>query len=156
MLKLLKLLVDGDVESNPGPTTTICLKLFKDLFIKVTRNLVKLLEYSVLVIPYFRYVCPLSNVFTWNTHDLDYVLESGDQLYKRLNTNNILSVDDLPHNVVVERYALTTTLLENETGIMNIIGDLDFLEQSYLNVSDTGNGLIFFINEYTFSLIWSK
>ena len=39
---------------------------------------------------------------------------------------------------------------------MNIIHDINFLERSYLKVSDTGNGLIFFINGYTFYLIWNK
>ena len=62
----------------------------------------------------------LDRVTVWTTYDLDYVLESGDQLYKSLNINNMLSVDDLPRNVMVEGYALTATMLENETGIMNI------------------------------------
>ena len=57
---------------------------------------------------------------------------------------------------MVEGYALTATMFETETGIMNIIGDLDFLEWAYHKVSDTGNYLIFFINGYTFSLICSK
>ena len=70
-----------------------------------------------------------------------------------MKINNMLSVDDLPRNVMVEGYVLTATMLENETGIMNIIDDIDFLERSYIKVSDTGNGLIFFINGYTFSLI---
>ena len=40
----------------------------------------------------------------------------------------MLSVDYLPRNVMVEGYALTSAMLENETGIMNIIDDLDFIE----------------------------
>ena len=36
----------------------------------------------------------------WQKDDLNHVLNEGDQLYKSLNTINLLSVDDLPHNTV--------------------------------------------------------
>ena len=77
----------------------------------------------MLVIHYFRYVGPRSSVLQCELHMIwTYVLESGDQLYKSLKIN-VLSVDDLPCNVMVEEYALTATTLENETGIMNNIDD---------------------------------
>ena len=157
VLKLLKLLADGDVESNPGPTTYDVLKVVQGSFhqghpkfgqtagIQCACNSLFTLCWS-----------SIKRVAVWITSDLDHVLESGDCLYKSLNTNNILSVDDLPQNVTVEGCALRTTMLKNETGIMNITDHLDFLEQSYQKLSDTGNGLIFFINGYTFALIWSK
>ena len=47
----------------------------------------------------------------WTIYDLDYILESGDQLYKGLKINNILSVDELPRIVMVEGYALTATII---------------------------------------------
>ena len=112
--------------------------------------MVKLPEYSVLVIHYFRYVGPGSSVLQCGLHIFwTYDLESDDELFKSLKIN-VLSVDELPCNVMLEGYALIATMLGR---IINIIDDIDFLERSYRKVSDTGNGLIFFINGYIFSLI---
>ena len=147
VLKLLNLLVDGDVESNPGPgpTTYNLLKVVQGSFHQGNPKFGQTVGIQCACNSLFS-LCwsSIKRVTVWTTYDLDYVLESGDQLYKSLKINNILSVDDLPRNVMVEGYALTATMLENETGIMNIIDDIYFLERSYLKVSDTGNGLIFF------------
>ena len=60
LFKLLKLLFDGDIESNPGPSTyDIQKKLSNAHFIKDTINLVKHLELNVHVILFFQYVGPL-------------------------------------------------------------------------------------------------
>ena len=146
-----------DVESNPGPNTYNLLKVVQGSFHQGDPKFGQTAGIQCACNSLFS-LCwsSIKRVTVWTTCDLDYVLESGDQLYKSLNINNMLSVDDLPRNVKVEGYALTATMLENENGIMNIIDDIDFLERSYRKVSDTGNGLIFFINGYTFSLIWSK
>ena len=53
VLKLLKLLVDGDVESNPGPTTFNPLKVVQGSFHQGNPNLVILPEYNVHATPYF-------------------------------------------------------------------------------------------------------
>ena len=92
----------------------------------------------------------------WTTSDLDYVLENGDCLYKSLNTNLTLNVDELPRNVTIEGCSLKVILLENETGVMNTTDELNFLKISFQTNTNTGTGVIFFINGYTFSLIWHK
>ena len=156
VLKLLKLLVDGDVESNPGPTTFNPLKVVQGSFhqgnpkfgntagIQCTCNSLFAICWSV-----------IKRVTLWTTSDLDYILENGDSMYKSLNTDNILNVDDLPHNISVEGYMLTVTMLQNETGAISTNNQFDLLERSYKE-NNTGNRLIFFISGYTFSLIWSK
>ena len=87
----------------------------------------------------------IKRVTVCTTSDLDYILENGDSMYKSLNTDNILNVDDLPHNISVEGYMLT----------VSTNNQFDLLEGSYKE-NNTGNGLIFFISGYTFPLIWSK
>ena len=87
---------------------------------------------------------------------LDYVLENGDCLFKSLNTNLTLNVDELPRNVTIEGCSLKVILLENETGVMNATDQLNFLKISFQTKTNTGTGAIFFINCYTFALIWHK
>ena len=156
VLKLLKLLTDGDVESNPGPTFKI-LKVIQGSFhqghpkfghtagIQCACNSVYALCWSV-----------IKRVSVWTMSDLDYVLENGDCLYKSLNTNLTLNADELPKNVTIEGCSLNVILLENETGVMNTTDELNFLKISFQTKTNTGTGAIFFINGYTFALIWHK
>ena len=88
------------------------------------------------------------------TSDLDYILENGDSMYKSLNTDNILNVDDLPHNISVEGYMLTVTMLQNETGAISTNNQFDLLERSYKE-NNTGNGLIFFGYTFCFGYIYT-
>ena len=157
VLKLLKLLTDGDVESNPGPTFKILKVIHKGLFTKVTQNLAILLGYNVPVNSLYA-LCwsVIKRVSVWTKSDLDYVLENGDCLYKSLNTNLTLNVDDIPRNVTIEGCSLKVILLENETGVMNTTDELNFLKTSFQTKTNTGTGAIFFINGYTFALIWHK
>ena len=62
VLKLLKLLVDGDVESNPGPTTFNPLKVVQGSFHQGNPNLVILPEYNAHATPYLQYVGLLLNL----------------------------------------------------------------------------------------------
>ena len=66
------------------------------------------------------------------TSNLDYILENGDTMYKSLKTDKILNVDDLPHNIIVEGYMLTVTMLQNETGAISTNNQFDLLERSYI------------------------
>ena len=62
---------------------------------------------------------------------MDYILEKGDQLYNSLNVHTPLCIDELPRHVNIEGGNNITT---------------DFLNVSYQETLNTGNGLIFFIN----------
>ena len=155
-LKLLKLLTDGDVESNPGPTFKI-LKVTQGSFhqgnpkfghtagIQCACNSLYALCWSA-----------IKRVSVWTTSDLDYVLENGDILFKGLNTDMALNVDELPGNVHIEGCSLNVILLENETGVLNTTDQINFLKISFQMKTNTGTGAIFFINGYTFALIWNK
>ena len=156
VLKLLKLLTDGDVESNPGPTFKI-LKVIQGSFhqghpkfghtagIQCACNSLYALCWST-----------IKRVSVWTTSDLDYVLENGDSLFKSINTNMALNVDELPVNVNIEGRSLDVILLENEAGVMNTTEQFNFLKMSFQTKTNTGTGAIFFINGYTFALIWNK
>ena len=156
VLKLLKLLTDGDVESNPGPTFRI-LKVIQGSFhqghlkfghtagIQCACNSLYALCWST-----------IKRVSVWTTSDLDYVLENGDSLFKSINTNMALNVDELPVNVNIEGHSLGVILLENESGVMNTTEQFNFLKMSFQSKMNTGTGAIFFINGYTFALTWNK
>ena len=156
VLKLLKLLTDGDVESNPGPTFKI-LKVIQGSFhqghpkfghtagIQCACNSLYALCWST-----------IKRVSVWTTSDLDYVLENGDSLFKSINTNMALNVDELPVNVNIEGHSLDVILLENEAGVMKTTEQFNFLKMSFQTKTNTGTGAIFFINGYTFALIWNK
>ena len=146
ILKLLKLLTDGDVESNPGPTFKI-LKVIQGSFhqghpkfghtagIQCACNSFYALCWST-----------IKRVSVWTTSDLDYVLENGDSLFKSINTNMALNVDELPVNVNIEGHSLDVILLENEAGVMKTTEQFNFLKMSFQTKTNTGTGAIFFIN----------
>ena len=90
-LIVMKLLVDGDVESNPGPTYNIT-KLVKASFhqgnlmfgvsagMQCTCNALWSICWS-----------KLKNMCYWQPCDLDYILIKGDELFKNLNFYKYLS-----------------------------------------------------------------
>ena len=98
----------------------------------------------------------IKRISVWTTSDLYYVLENGDSLFKSINTNMALNVDELPVNVNIEGHSLDVILLENEAGVMKTTEQFNFLKMSFQTKTNTGTGAIFFINGYTFALIWHK
>ena len=74
----------------------------------------------------------IKRVTVRTTSNLDYILENGDTMYKSLKTDKILNVDDLSHNIIVEGYMLTVTMLQNETGAISTNNQFDLLERSYI------------------------
>ena len=56
-----------------------------------------------------------------------HVLENGDSLFKSINTNMALNVDELPVNVNIEGRSLDAILLEIEAGVMNTTEQFNFL-----------------------------
>ena len=80
-VKLLKLLVDGDIESNPGPTCNF-LKVVQGSFhqgdtkfghtagVQCACNSLFAICWSV-----------IKRVTVWSTYDLDYILANGDSIF---------------------------------------------------------------------------
>ena len=143
-------IVDGDIESNPGPTYTItktvqgsfhqgdikfgdtagkqcaCITLFSILWSKIRR------------------------VGLWNSGDLDQILCQGDKLYKQLGTNDFLTVDDLPQSINIENNNLIVTKLSYEEGKMCS------RSRNIFNSSSNSDGFLLFIDNYTLAVIWNK
>ena len=96
---VVRLIIDGDIESNPGPTYVIEKVIYgsyhqgdqrfsNTVGVQCACNSLYTLCWS-----------QIKKVNSWNTSDLDHILTEGDKLYKTLNTFDMLSVDDLPRFV---------------------------------------------------------
>ena len=96
-------------------------------------------------------------VSRWNRHDIEYVIEKGDALYKMQNTNQLLSYTQLPRVVQVEHLLVPVNFLEDCYGIWN-----DSQQQNIINVtrqilnSYNCTGLLFLTEGVCVSVIPSK
>ena len=150
MFKMLKLLIDGDIESNPGPCHISYKNLFKAPFIK---HILKFGETSGIqcACNSLFAICwsSIKRVSIWKPWDLDYILEHGDALFKDINILRPLYVEELPKTVLINGHVLKVEMLSNVNRLLgaSILFDKDVLP---------GNGLIFTTNGYCFSLIWTK
>ena len=111
-LLVIKLLLDGDVESNPGPTYNI----FK--FVKASFHQANIMfgytagTQCACNVLFSLCWSKIKSVCFWNTTDLDYILIKGDELFKKLNLLRHLSVDDLPKTVSIDNYNAKVTFKE--------------------------------------------
>ena len=147
------LLIDGDVESNPGPTYNI-VKLIKASFRQCNPMFgetdgIQCACNALFAICYSKIKKPGS----WNTCDLDYVLIKGDQLFKSINLMRYLGVEDLPHklNMGVEA-SVKIKYVQNID--VEIKDQCDFPRPSFDQFSNDSNGIIFYVNQMTISLVW--
>ena len=151
--KLLKLLIDGDIESNPGPADKSVMGTFNQGDINkfgATAG-VQCMCNALFSLCWAN----IKKVSMWKTFDLDNILNRGDQLYKTFNITEFLSIPDLPNEFVIEEHTFQVNLIYNATGMLshNSIG---FISNSYNSLQDIGTGLLFLIDGFTFSVIWSK
>ena len=95
LAQVVRPIVDGDIESNPGPTYVIEKAVHGSYHqgdqpfgntegVQCACNSLYALCLS-----------QIKKVNSWNTTDLDHILTERDKLYKTLNTFDVLSVDDL-------------------------------------------------------------
>ena len=151
-LIVMKLLIDGDVESNPGPTY----------------NVTKIVKASFQGDPMFGVSagmqCTCNSLFSicwskimkvcyWKPCDLDYVLKKGDQLFKNVGLYRYLSPDELPRELQIGSCIVRVSYLQNSTVEIKT-SKSDFLRPSFVQFSDKSNGVIFFVNQLTFSIVW--
>ena len=157
-LKIMKVVIDGDVESNPGPTYNL-LKSLSASYNQGHQKFGNTAGVQCACNSLFA-ICwsKIRKVTIWKVLDLDTILENGDQLYKELNKHGLLGVEDLPNTVVIYEQSFSVEMLSNESGILtrNYNIDSTSLLQLYGNCLNTGSGALFFLNNYTFSLIWNK
>ena len=105
-LKLSLLLLDGDIESNPGPSP-IANKIQKAVLgtfhqghpkfgntagIQCLCNALYAIRFSV-----------VKKVGVWKPFDLDYILENADETLKTLGINRALFMDEMPRTVLIEK-----------------------------------------------------
>ena len=84
-LLVTKLLIDGDIECNPGPTYNI-IKLVKASFHQDNTMFGETAGTQCACNALFS-LCwaRIKSVAYWNSCDLDYVLIKGDEIYKNIN-----------------------------------------------------------------------
>ena len=129
VLRLLNVLTDGDVESNPGPTFRI-LKVIQGSFHQGHPKFGHTAGIQCACNSFYA-LCrsTIKRVSVWTTSDLDYVLENGgDSLFKSINTDMALNVYEIPVNVNIEGRSFVVILLENEAGVMNTTEQFNFLK----------------------------
>ena len=156
LLIFFKLLRAGDVELNPGPTYNIS-KIVQASFHQ-GHSMFGASAGTQCVCNALFAVCwtKIKNVSFWNSCDLDYILIKGDELYKSINLYRYLEPADLPNVLNVESVDVTIDYVQLVT--VQIQKDyLDFIQPSFVNLSDQSNGIIFFVsNNTSFSLLWNK
>ena len=152
VFKLLKLLVDGDIESNPGPNTYIIQKSVQGSFHQAHPKFGDTSGIQCACNSLFA-ICwsSIKRVSIWKSQDLDYVLEYGDALFKDVNILRPLSIEELPETVLINGHVIKVEMLSN---INSLLGANNLFD----NHEDVlpGNGLIFTTHGYCFSLIWAK
>ena len=90
----------------------------------------------------------------WNRHDVEYVIEKGDALYKLQNTYQLFSSTCLQRVGQLERLQVSVNFVEDNYGFWN-----DSLEQNIINLtrqilnSHNFTGLLFLTQSVSFSII---
>ena len=154
-LRILKLLSDGDIESNPGPSYEI---------VKVVQGSFNQGHPQFGVTSGMQCACnslfsicwsTVRRVALWKNTDLDYILINGDEIFKKLGKNCYLAFEDLPRYVTSGNTNFAINMLVNEQGELTSNTKSTFLHSSFTR-SDRGDGLLFMTSGYTFCIIWNK
>ena len=99
ILKITKLLADGDMESNLGPSYSL-LKTISGSFHQGHPKFGKRAGAQCACNALFAiWWATVRKISIWESLDLDSILNYGDQLYKQVNKPGLISVEDLPNSV---------------------------------------------------------
>ena len=155
-LKLLQLMCDGDIESNPGPTTYSISKVVEASHHQGDKRYGNTAGSQCASNALFSIVWSfLRKVSLWNTFDLDHILFNGDLVYKNLNIDRPLFISDLPNQIDTEKGFINITLLDNQTAFLTNDNRHNFMK-TLLGDHVIGDGLLFMTLGYTFSILWNK
>ena len=91
----------------------------------------------------------IRSVSFWTTNDLDKILIEGDRIYKALNRQGYLSVDDLPTDIEIAEFSSRVNLLELYTGEASLVPGNSFLTVPFCQRNNRCNTCLMFINNYT-------
>ena len=114
----LLLLIAGDIESNPGPATNIQkvvlgsfhqghLKFGSTAGIQCSCNALYAICFSV-----------IKSVSIWKSHDLDYILDNGNKIFKLAGIPRALFMHELPHNILIENNNIYIKMLTSYFGLL--------------------------------------
>ena len=154
-LKLMCLPIDGDVESNPGPTYSI-LKVVQGSFNQANLKFGETAGRQCACNTLFSIAWSvIRQVGLWNSSDLDFILNEGDKIYKGLHIGTFISADELPQCINIENNEIYVEKLRFHQGTI-LKHSVNFLRNSYESNINNGNGFLLFINGFTLSVIWSN
>ena len=150
------LLMSGDIESNPGPVEIM--KVVQGTFnqsdpgrfgdsvgLQCSCNALFSLCWS-----------KVKRVCLWKSWELDFILSQGNDLYRSLGHDRYLSFEDLPDFICYENNAMFIERIKTEEGLFQHNVASSILSTSYDRSDQRGNGLIFVISGFMFSLIWDN
>ena len=63
----------------------------------------------------------IKNINTWKPFDLDYILEQGNRVFKDVDVNQALAVDELPFNISIEGVHISTKMLVCECNLFVLV-----------------------------------
>ena len=89
---------------------------------------------------------------------MDYILTAGNRLYSSLGfRSQLLSVDELPDSICIEKTVISIIKTNLETGLMTRSLGGQFLQNNnHFNVNGSGNGIIYIMSGFSFAVIWSE
>ena len=120
-----KLLQDGDIEINPGPTYNIE-RVVQASFHEGNRELfgeTAGIQYACNSLYALSWI-QIRQIFHWSKSDLDHISNEGDCLYKSLGTFYMLSADQLPGFVKTFSHNIPIRYVRFETQLATLtIGD---------------------------------
>jgi len=93
-------------------------------------------------------------VSIWKYSDLDFILIEGDKLYKSLNTNMHLNVDELPRTISHNGIVSHITMLNVEDCIATLVENYPLLQIPFsTTAADCETFALMFIAGFTISIL---
>ena len=92
---------------------------------------------------------------TWNNRDMDFILENGDAIYKSLNTEGFVAMDELPHQFSFKNGSQFKAIFQNYSVHPVYLNNLHL----YFLFDDTPidtSGYLFTLRGLTMSVTWTS
>ena len=93
-------------------------------------------------------------VTIWKNVDLDFILRKGDKVYKDVNIDRYLNVDELPTKILIDNSYFDIFVIRVEDFLGSSLSeDTDRIINTDLFFSDNVTGIILFIEGYCVSIL---
>ena len=155
-IKIKLLIISGDVENNPGPY-----QLIKSIQGTFNQGNISLFGNTAgkqcsCIALFSLFWCHIKQVSRWDSLDLDNILISGDKLYKSLNKNYYLNVDELPREIIIYERTVSVDLESNNLHDGIAVNGDSFLQDIFVNNNNQRLGGLLFICSYVVAIIPRK